>query len=174
MDATKYADVVAILGAPDETKVNGDQTYGWWAPVFDRVLADCVYGNHKGCIDSIFLNRVESNTEFIAYYLRTYYIPYVTIVDQESAWNRQMYSLIGNFTRIQQNILDVETSEIVRESTPTFNMAIKETSPTYVMLNAMEEILWDMKMLLDSMPYVYRISGTFSCGNDYLMQIIRR
>lgn len=70
MTPEQFAVCVEQLGEPIEKVILGrkqDSIEAFWQPVFDRVLADCVYGNNKGCLDAAFLNRNEANISYLKY-----------------------------------------------------------------------------------------------------------
>lgn len=146
----------------------------WLTPVTDRKATDCVYGNPKGCISAEFLNRIETNVTFIVDYFESLHIAHSAVDAEIDKWSRMLYLKISEFNRIQQNIINLRTAGIIRPSTPTIVKSNAEEIPTYVLLNSMEQILFDIKLLLDSVAYSERKLGTFTLGNNKLLQLIRR
>lgn len=144
---------------------------GWLTPVTDRVAADCVYGNPKGCYDFRVANRIESNTQYIGELLlaichTSYNNVYVT------DWTRNSGYLLTDFNRLKKLIVSFRQSGIVRESTPEISLDVAPLS--YTEINAMEQILLDVKTALPGLPYMYRTLGTFTSSNNYVLQVIRR
>lgn len=61
-----YTSLVELLGEPQEAiQVSDDDIVGYWTPVIDRTLNDCVYGNRRGCFDHVCINRISANLEYI-------------------------------------------------------------------------------------------------------------
>lgn len=150
-----------------------DADDGWITPVTDRVLADCVYGNPKGCLDATTLNRIENNVRYISTLLAT--VQHASIpTDDKVDWDRTNYIYVRNYDRIKAKINALRDSGIINSNTPTIVLSELPWAVTYLELNAMEQILLDIKNKFSSLANMYRISGTFSLGNDYVLQVIRR
>lgn len=61
-----FDSLVELLGQPQETiQVAEDDIVGYWTPIIDRTLGDCVYGNRRGCFDHVCINRISANLEFM-------------------------------------------------------------------------------------------------------------
>lgn len=68
-----FDSLVLILGEPLDTLSTVDgEVVGFWEPITDRTLDDCVYGNRRGCFDHVCVNRISANLEYIHVYLQQY------------------------------------------------------------------------------------------------------
>lgn len=176
MTADKYNEVVAILGTPDEI-LAGQPPYAatndifvWWTPVIDRTLADCVYGNPKGCIDSVVLNRIESDTEFIRYLLSIHHLHAGDLSSSDVVWHRKLYVLYESMERIRGNIMAIRQSNIIEADTPEPTYLAAGSLPTYTVINDWERVLFDMHAILTGISLSNRPLGTFDCGMSYIAQ----
>ena len=176
MTEDKYTAVVAILGQPDAT-LQGQPPYAaagsvfaWWAPVIDRTLADCVYGNPKGCIDSVVLNRIESDTEFIRYLLSIHHLHAGDLSSSDVVWHRKLYVLYESMERIRSNITAIRQSNIIEADTPEPAYLAAGSLPTYTVINGWERVLFDMYAILTGISLSSRPLGTFDCGMSYTAQ----
>ena len=176
MTEDKYTAVVAMLGQPDATLQGqppyaaADSIFAWWTPVIDRTLADCVYGNPKGCIDAVVLNRIESDTEFIRYLLAIHHLYAGELSTSSVAWHRKLYLLYESMERIRSNIVAVRQSNIIEASTPEPTYLAAGSLPTYNVINDWERVLFDMYAILTGIPLSSRPLGTFDCGMPYTAQ----
>lgn len=185
MLTTKYVQVVDILGEPadkferDEWDVaaahNVSYTFAWWQPVFTRKLENCVYGDPIGCIDQVLLNRLESNTDYIARRLYEVNIKQGNRQPVDTVWQRQMYLFYADTLRIRKNIMAVRNSGIIDPSTPAPEILQSGGMPLYTVINDWEKCLFDIKQLLDGgeMNLIRRL-GTFALSTNFYHQLIRR
>lgn len=176
MTEDKYAAVVDLLGPPDAV-LSGQPPYAattdvfaWWTPVIDRTAADCVYGNPKGCIDQVLLNRLESNTEYIKYLLDVHHLKAGALSIVDTVWHRKLYLLYGEMERIRSNIETIRSSGIIETSTPIPQEVKGCDKPGYVVINEWERILYDMRCILIGVTTARRPLGTFNCGFAYTEQ----
>lgn len=182
MNTTKYNSVVAVLGQPDDyddvipAEILGweGQIFGWWQPVFDRTEADCVYGVEKGALDAVFLNRCEANVDWIRFHAAKLLLPVAGATYKSDAWTRQFYIRVGEFNRIQQNILNIRSTGPIVRNTPTFSLSAANVSVPFEVANAMEKILYDIYLLLKGSGCRKKILGRFTLGSNYEVQVIRR
>lgn len=182
MDRSKYFRTIIMLGAPDDrdSVIPADipgwegQVFGWWQPVFDRTEADCVYGVAKGALDAVFLNRCEANVDWIRFQTAKLLLPVAGATYKSDAWTRKLYIRVGEFNRIQQNILNIRSTGPVASNTPTFYLSAANVSVPYEVANAMEKILYDIYLLLKGSGCRKKILGRFTLGNNYEAQVIRR
>lgn len=185
MLTSKYAQVVQILGEPTEkfervewdvaTAQNVSYTFAWWKPVFNRTLANCVYGDPIGSIDQVFMNRIEANTDFISrlFYETCTYHDIMQFVD--TVWTRELYLFYDDLLRIKSNIAALRASGYFNPDTPIPKEIAANGFPGYALINDWEKCLFDIYQLLKGgETNLVRRLGTFSLSESYYMQLIRR
>lgn len=146
------------------------EVFAWWTPVTDRVLDDCVYGNSKGCIDSVLLNRLEADTDYIKYLLDEHHLKVSELQAVDTVWHRKLYLLYGEMERIRSNIETIRSSGIIETSTPIPQEVKGCDKPGYAIINEWERILYDMHSILIGITMGRRPLGTFNCGFAYTEQ----
>lgn len=167
---TEKIELQAIVDGKKETVI-----YAWWTPVTDRTLADCVYGNKKGCIDSTLLNRLESNAEFIKHALDDIGQWYIQPRLVDFTWRREMYIYFSDFDRLQNNIAGLRASGIVTPETPETLFLSADSLPHFTVINNWEECLLRIYLKLKELSYIpQRKLGAFVLGDNYWMQVLRR
>lgn len=183
MRQTLFEHIVQVNGEPAKkvvvpAVVDGEAVqlyYAWYTPVTDRVSTDCVYGNPKGCIDQILLNRLEANTDFVQYLLQLIGQWHVPATISEIAWQRQMYLYYEDVSRIQDNIAGLRASGVVSAGTPETVILEDSSLPTFEDINNWEECLLQLhNMLTATANLPQRRLNAFSLGEVYLMQVLRR
>lgn len=184
MLTSKYLQVVEILGQPlekftrtvlDDTQAYVECTFAWWAPVFTRTMDNCVYGDPIGCIDSVLLNRLEANTDYVARRLYEANITQGTRHTTDAVWQRHMYLFYADTLRIRDNIEAVRASGIINPDTPILDVLLADGTPLYTVINEWEKCLFDIKVLLDGREEnMQRRLGTFSLGTSFGLQLVRR
>lgn len=159
MTENKYTAVVAILGKPDATLFGQppyaatSDIFAWWTPVIDRTLSDCVYGNHKGCIDQVLLNRLEANTEYIKYKLDTLNFVSSRINKSSIVWLRNLYVKYSDIERIRSNIEKLRNSGIIFDGTPIPQKILGCERPGYELINEWERVLYDINVMLTAVQH---------------------
>lgn len=159
MTENKYTAVVAILGQPAVTLfgqppyATTSDIFAWWTPVIDRTLADCVYGNPKGCIDQVLLNRLEANTEYIKYKLDILNFISDRISKSGVVWIRNLYIKYSDIERIRSNIEKLRNSGIIFDGTPIPQKILGCECPGYELINEWECILYDINVMLDAVRH---------------------
>lgn len=146
------------------------EVFAWWTPVTDRVLDDCVYGNSKGCIDSVLLNRLEADTDYIKYLLDEHHLKVSELSTVDTVWHRKLYLLYGEMERIRSNIETIRSSSIIETSTPIPQEVKGCDKPGYAIINEWERIMYDMHSILIGITMGRRPLGTFNCGFAYTEQ----
>lgn len=183
MRQTLFEHIVQVNGEPAKKVVvpaviDGEVVqlyYVWYTPVTDRVNTDCVYGNPKGCIDQVLLNRLEANTDFVQYLLQLLGQWHVPATISEVAWQRQMYLYYEDVSRIQNNIAGLRASGVVSAGTPETVILEDVSLPTFEDINNWEECLLQLhNMLTATTNLPQRRLNAFSLGESYLMQVLRR
>ena len=183
MRQTLFEHIVQVNGEPAKKVVvpaviDGEAVqlyYVWYTPVTDRVNTDCVYGNPKGCIDQVLLNRLEANTDFVQYLLQLLGQWHIPATISEVAWQRQMYLYYEDVSRIQDNIAGLRASGVVSAGTPETVILEDSSLPTFEDINNWEECLLQLhNMLTATANLPQRRLNAFSLGESYLMQVLRR
>lgn len=175
---SSYLTILDILGPPDHLVVtNAKQNSGgeeeikeveaWWRPVFDRTLSDCVYGNHKGCIDRLVLNRIECNLRYIKYRLeQLFYFP-AFYVSKEFPWDRIHYFRRNNLNGIEQNIKNMQEAFTKRPDTPSIVLSAANSLLRYEQINLIEYSLYDINQLIDILYENSLYSNTCYSGENF-------
>lgn len=108
MKQTLLNELTEILGVPIDTcdVVSADGAVigisGYWEPIVDRTLADCIYGNQKGSLDYITLNRLEANLCYIV--ARLHKMGYSCKVEEfTKVWSKTDYIFVADYNRIATN-----------------------------------------------------------------------
>lgn len=180
---TLFEHIVQVNGEPAKkvvvpAVVDGEAVqlyYAWYTPVTDRVSTDCVYGNPKGCIDQVLLNRLEANTDFVQYLLQLIGQWRLPATITEIAWQRQMYLYYEDVSRIQDNIAGLRASGVVSAGTPETVILEDSSLPTFEDINNWEECLLQLhNMLTATANLPQRCLNAFSLGESYWMQVLRR
>lgn len=61
-----FDSLVEVLGEPNSViRLSEDNIVGYWEPITNRTLDDCVYGNRRGSFDHVCVNRISANIEYI-------------------------------------------------------------------------------------------------------------
>lgn len=156
-----YLRVVEILGPPAHTIITnvrvlktGEEEIreieAWWPPVFDRVLEDCVYGNHKGCIDRVLLNRLECNLRYVKYRLSVLsYFPYF-FINTSFPWDRIHYYRQANMNGIEQSIKNMQYDFAKYPGLAEIVLSEAEHGISFSHINLIEYSLYDLNYLIDT------------------------
>lgn len=149
------------------------ECFAYWAPVFDRTKADCVYGNDKGCLDAKVLTRIESDTDYVFRRARIAGYGSRDLYEMQY-WDKEIYPFLGKLLLVVINVLTVEELGFwVDAATHAETPHALEPIP-FEMVNEWERVLYEAHQSIPSLEYMYRICGTFSAGNNFHTQIIRR
>ena len=185
MLTSKYAQVVQILGAPaekfertewdPEAGEYASYTFAWWKPVYNRTLANCVYGDPIGSIDQVFMNRIEADTEYLDRLLYEACIPHGAVDGVDLVWTRELYLFYDDLYRIKTNIAALRASGYFTPDTPIPKEVAANGYPGYALINDWEKCLFDIYQLLKGGgENLVRRLGTFSLGDNYYLQVFRR
>ena len=148
----------------------------WTTPVFDRTQADVDFAiaqisewkkngfttitELKGCLNTTDMNRIENNIQFLSDRITSLY--YFSVVNTKT-WNRSMLPTVTEVERILKNLLTLITSFQKGENTPD----VPTTMVDFEQINSIEENLFVIKGMVDSMVESYRRCGTFQCGEEW-------
>lgn len=166
------ADLTEQLGSPVDTKIlhrlklsDGsyavDSFVAFWAPVFDRVLADCVYGNPKGCFDSAVFNRIEYNMQYLAYMIEQ--LGYQPIHYDHSAVQRDFYLLTDTWNRLKQSMLNCKEYYTDSIIFPPVSLSEPCELVDYVQINNVEYMQWLLYRHLSKL-----VAGAYSVNDMYV------
>ena len=150
----------------------------WINPVFDRTREDVEFairkiaewkqghthftgGNDvydlKGCLNVTDLNRIEENIAYLADKLEAYSYPaYVST----RPWDRGGVPTQRDVSRIVENIKSLLSSFYSPNNAP----ALPNKMSSYEDINAIEENLYLIKVLLDGMEGSFKVSGVTKSG----------
>lgn len=145
----------------------------WWAPVVDRTLEDCVYGNPKGCLSAEVLTRIEADSDFLFWYALQlgYYTQDLYPMD---SWDMTKYALWNKLENIRTNVRIVRSQGFLDIATPEPPALVVKAAVPHTTINDWEQVLLDTKLCIDGATKLMRICGTFYAGDSYTLQIIRR
>ena len=130
----------------------------FWQPVYDRVAADCVYGNPKGCLDSKVFNRIEYNMRYLQYALNKQGLnPFCYLHD---ATIRSFYLRVTTWNNLKQSILNCKEFYAKVASFPGISLSKAGELLTYSQVNDIEYIQW---LLFE---YLQNLEGGAYCMND--------
>lgn len=116
----------------------------------------------KGAYNYTDLNRVESAVQYIHDRFLEY--GYHTDVDTFNMWDISMYPTETECMRYLQNVRNLRGIVGVYESTPDTPLDMEGF--TYQEANAIEQILYDIDMLITNMVSVFRYSNEFYGGES--------
>ena len=176
MTSDKLSNVISVLGPPDAQFVwtddwNTTHYCGWWAPIYTRTLANCVYGDPIGCIDKVLMNRLEANTDYLDIALRKQLYVHENTSQVATVWQREMYIHYSDMRRIKVNIQRLRESGFFDDTTTVMPTEIaSEGIPTFEQINNWERCLYDTFDTLNAVNEWPRVLGTFKAGNDYQRQ----
>ena len=153
----------------------------WIVPVVDRTLRDVqdalvqietwrtqvangqtpTVTELKGCLNATDLNRIESNTRYIAQLLQIqgYQINVTTKVD----WTDESLPNAADVNRIINNIKEIRDKYYEPPGMPS----LPQTMVSFSDINAIEQSLLLFREMLLGMEGAFRRSGTFRCGEDF-------
>ena len=149
----------------------------WRNPVYDRTVEDVEFAirkiaewkkSHthsagdevydlKGCLNVTDLNRIEENVAYLADKLEEYSYPANVSTRQ---WDRGDVPAQRDTSRIVENIKSLLGSFYSPNNAP----ALPNKMSSYRDINAIEENLYLIKVLLDSMEGSFVVSGTTKSG----------
>jgi len=154
----------------------------WITPVFDRTLEDVeaalaqiaiwkqsesfLMNELKGCRNISDINRIENNIQFLENELSSYYYFPGTF---SKIWSIEGLPNLADINRVLnnvQNIIDAFYQFADASLVPGAMIRYNE-------INAVEENLYLIKILLDVMISLFRKSGTFQCNKIRLLPMSR-
>ena len=120
----------------------------------------------KGCLNLLDLNRIENNIDYLAENMENFsYSPNI----HGKRWTKVDMPNQNDMSRIIENI----RSLIYAFYSPDNPPSLPTTMLSYRDINAIEENLYLIKQLLDSMQSSFKKSGTIKCGATSFLPIRR-
>lgn len=158
----------------------------WNEPVFDRTEEDVAFAKEqiqkwiddvltgnpvetydlKGCLNLSDINRIEGNIQYLSDKLDE--LQYVTGTSNKT-WKRDSLPTRGDIRRILSNLKAIIDAYHQQKGTA----ALPDNMATYSEINAIEENLYNIKVLLDAMIMGFPKSGTFQSGSMRVLPIRR-
>ena len=143
----------------------------WSEPIYDRTQADVDYAKSqlrdkindvdlKGSLNANDLNRIESNTRYLADSLiKLYYFNNITTFTE---WNMTTIPFLSHINRIINNI------NVLWEKyhKPPDAVDLPGTLLNFEQVNNIEKNIHLIKEMLDDMISSFRECGTFNCGEE--------
>lgn len=144
---------------------------GWIEPVFDRTQSDVDFAKQqiqrwrdessanitdlKGCFNVSDMNRIENNIRYLSDNLSDlYYFSSVTT----KTWSKADLPTVADIDRLIENTRIIVLS--ICEDAPE----LPTTLVTFADVNALEQTLYKIKMILDEMTASFLECDTFECG----------
>ena len=137
--------------------------------MFDRTQADVEYARsqlqqgindtlYKGCLNTLDLSRIESNTRYLADELIALY--YFSNLTTRTTWALATIPYVSQIDRILSNVGQLWT----KYGKPSNAVALPSTLLTFKDVNDVEYNLYLLKEMLDNMTSSFRQCATFECG----------
>lgn len=145
-----------MQGAPNDQ-------LAFWQPIYDRTLADCVYGSLKASLDATCYNRIAQNMQYIAYRIQQLGQQPYTFTDAFAT--RQAYFYLHMWNKLKQSILNCGAfySEVLQ--LPVFSLSAPCELVDYQQVNKVEEMLWLLYQYTSSLRlHQYCVNDLFA-GN---------
>lgn len=131
----------------------------------------------KGAYNFTDLNRVESAVKLLAAALTSagYPVEVTPVLKGSKSEDREWQE--GDIVRRAQWTTYLDNVQRLRDAyytlAETGELPAPEDKLKYTGANTIEKVLADIDLLLDGMKSIYRRSGTFSAGGNYVRQMIR-
>ena len=158
----------------------------WVEPVYDRTKADVDFAkaqiqiwiaqqmsndfpytyNLKGCLNLTDINRIEGNIQYLSDRLDELHYPPGTSC---KVWERSGLPTERDIRRILSNVNLIISAYYQQDDVPT----VPDSMGYYTDINTIEENLYRIKQLLDSMVEGFQKSGMFKSGAMRMLPIRR-
>lgn len=171
MTQAEKQQLIAQLGEPLDTVtiswVQGmpNDQLAFWQPIYDRTLADCVYGSLKASLDATCYNRIAQNMQYIAYCLQQ--LGSQPHIFTDAFATRQAYFHLHMWNKLKQSILNCGTfyNKILQLS--VFGLSTPCELVDYQQVNKVEEMLWLLYQYLSNIKlHQYCVNDLFA--GDYM------
>lgn len=132
---------------------------GWIKAIFDRTLRDIERRTAKGYLNAVDLNRIENNLEYLSGRLNEFgYNQNVTT----GTWYMEDINKLRQLERIRLNL-----AEIVSVYYPQgADVPISLNKPAHTTINSVEQILHEMRQMIEIMRRSFKRCGTFHSGQE--------
>lgn len=155
----------------------------WISPIFDRTAENVAFAKEqiqkwkdarspnksyplKGCLNLYDMNRIEGNIQYISDILDSlYYLTGATC----KTWAKSGMPTEPDARRILNNLQRIESVYRQPKGVPN----IPDSMATYSDINSIEENLYHIKLLIDTMIGCFQKSGTFQSGAMRMLPIRR-
>lgn len=148
----------------------------WITPIFDRTQSDVSFAlakikewrekgstdtyELKGCLNVSDINRIENDIQYLSDKLSSlYYFPHT--ISKE--WSTSGLPDMSDILRITDNVKKIISAYVQTSEAPE----VPDTMLTFEQINDIEENLYLVKEILESMIPSFRSCGTFECGEEY-------
>lgn len=148
----------------------------WITPIFDRTQGDVSFAitkikewresgstdtyELKGCLNVSDINRIENDIQYLSVALSSlYYFPHT--VSKE--WGTSGLPDMSDILRITENVTKIISAYTQSSEAPE----VPDNMLTVEQINNIEENLYLIKEILESMIPSFRNCGTFECGEEY-------
>lgn len=121
-------------------------------------------GDMIGTLNHITLNRIECNTCFLEELIRSLGFA-VQKLAYKKDWSRESLPVRNDLQRLVDNIAALCDSFYAMATSLPENMEI----PDIAKMNAVEEVLVELKAAADLIIQSWKYCGTFSCGQDLVL-----
>jgi hypothetical protein len=142
----------------------------WTTPIINRAAADITTALNNplvatqliGSLNDTDLNRIEGNVEYLSDALETYL--YLSDTDIKTDWSKGDILYQDEAERILNNLQALIDTYYTLSTTPS----VPDIGDflTYASINAIEQVLVDLKYLLELMIEGFKYSGTFYAGQE--------
>ena len=159
----------------------------WSNPVYDRTLADVEYiksmvdkiktigyanltaqektdwesASLKGALNKNDLQRIEDNITYLSTELTNY--GFNVPITAGATWSGNSVPYLADLDRIKNNIISIVNGFYNDTTNPTIP-STGSRDLDYVIVNSIERVLYNTKVLLDNMITAFKPCGTFNCG----------
>ena len=143
----------------------------WSEPIYDRTQADVDYAKSqvrqgindvdlRGSLNANDLNRIESNTRYLADELIKLY--YFNSMSTRATWTNVDIPFLSHINRIINNI-NVLWKKYYKPPDAT---DLPNSLIAFEQVNNIERNLYSIKEMLDDMISSFRECGTYNCGEE--------
>jgi len=145
----------------------------WELPIYDRTIEDVEFAKNnqenlesfKGALNVSDLNRIENNTVYLYNILIEQ--GYTVSITEYSGWKMEDIFYPTDIDRIRQNVINLVDSYSKLESTPTIELGNYYLG--IIDINDIENVLYDVNLLLESMIASFRHCGSAISGQGGLI-----
>jgi len=123
--------------------------------------ADWESATLKGAFNMVDLQRIEDDITYLATKLSSY--GFTVPITAGITWTRNSIPYMDDLDRIKNNIISIVNGFYNDANNPILPITGVRTMD-YIIANNIEQVLYNTKLLLDSMVLSMKPCGTFNCG----------